>query len=179
MLAKKKKKKRKSSWAPALGLIPRSSIPATCIPPGVTHFSRLSNGKLPEMVAMVMGDLLLSGRWVGRWGFRSRGQRAESKWLRCCREEDAGSSTAHGGEAVGSLILLAPLRRCGLNGPIVHREQMHRFRRPHRKAFCCRQWQSYVVPQGRSRSLPRPSPDARQPGTRQRRGAGRRRALCV
>lgn len=75
---------------------------------------------------------------------------------------------------MGSPRVLAPLRRGGLNGPIVRREQMHRSRQPHRKAFCCLQWQSCAVPQGRSRSLPRPSPDARRSGTRQQRGAGRK-----
>lgn len=60
-LLAKEKKKKKSSWVPALGLIPRSSIPATRIPPGVTH-SHLANGNLLEMVAMVMGNPLLPSR---------------------------------------------------------------------------------------------------------------------
>lgn len=66
-LLAKEKEKKKSSWVPALGLIPRSSIPATCIPPGVTH-SRLANGNLLEMVAMVMGNPLLPSRWEGKVG---------------------------------------------------------------------------------------------------------------
>lgn len=66
-LLAKEKKKKKSSWVPALGLIPRSSTPATHIPPGVTH-SRLANGNLLEMVAMVMGNPLLPSRWEGKVG---------------------------------------------------------------------------------------------------------------
>lgn len=66
-LLAKEKKKKKSSWVPAVGLIPRSSIPATRIPPGVTH-SRLANGNLLEMVAMVMGNPLLPSRWEGKVG---------------------------------------------------------------------------------------------------------------
>lgn len=60
-LLAKEKKKKKSSWVPALGLIPRSSTPATHIPPGVTH-SHLANGNLLEMVVMVMGNPLLPSR---------------------------------------------------------------------------------------------------------------------